>query len=151
KEPQQNDPHSPFNGAEPSIYAHFSQKIANAAEHGVAGVIMVNDAPELNKRLDADKKVWNDSLDQLADERAKFKKDNPSPTPAQITDHRQKINQLAERVFNVGKKLTGEYDVLLKFQEAGRDASGPQIPVFFATRAAVDNVLKQASGHDLAE
>jgi len=43
KEPQANDPSSPFDGASPSQYALFTAKQKNAALHGVAAMIMVND------------------------------------------------------------------------------------------------------------
>ena len=43
KEPQMNDPKSPFDGASPSPFALFTAKQTNAAKHGVAAMIMVND------------------------------------------------------------------------------------------------------------
>ena len=44
KEPQQSDPNSRFDGERNSQYAYFSAKEANAAVHGVAAVILVNDS-----------------------------------------------------------------------------------------------------------
>jgi hypothetical protein len=44
KEPQQNDAKSPFDGTSPSRYAVFTAKQINAAKHGVAAMIMINDA-----------------------------------------------------------------------------------------------------------
>lgn len=43
KEPQLNDPQSPFDGQSPSQYALFTAKQINAAKHGVAAMIFVND------------------------------------------------------------------------------------------------------------
>ncbi len=43
KEPQLNDPNSPFDGVAPSQFALFTAKQTNAAKHGVAALIMVND------------------------------------------------------------------------------------------------------------
>ena len=43
KEPQMNDPQSPFDGTTPSPFALFTAKQTNAAKHGVAAMIMVND------------------------------------------------------------------------------------------------------------
>ncbi len=43
KEPGQNDPTSRFDGAGPSQYAFFSTKELNAALHGAAALILVND------------------------------------------------------------------------------------------------------------
>jgi hypothetical protein len=44
KEPQMNDPDSPFDGTSPSQYALFTAKQINAATHGVAALIFINDA-----------------------------------------------------------------------------------------------------------
>jgi len=44
KEPQINDPKSPFDGEAPSQYALFTAKQMNAAKHGAAAMIMINDA-----------------------------------------------------------------------------------------------------------
>lgn len=43
KEPQMNDPKSPFDGTSPSQFALFTAKQSNAAKHGVAALILVND------------------------------------------------------------------------------------------------------------
>lgn len=43
KEPQITDPKSPFDGEAPSQYALFTAKQMNAAKHGVAALIMIND------------------------------------------------------------------------------------------------------------
>jgi hypothetical protein len=44
KEPQSNDPNSVFAGTEPSQYAFFTTKESNAAKHGAAALILINDA-----------------------------------------------------------------------------------------------------------
>jgi len=44
REPRQDDENSPFAGKEASIYASLRHKAVNAAKHGAAAVIMVNDA-----------------------------------------------------------------------------------------------------------
>ncbi len=43
KEPQANDPNSVFAGTDPSNYAFFTSKEENAAKHGAAALILVND------------------------------------------------------------------------------------------------------------
>ncbi len=43
KEPQLNDPSSPFDGIKPSQHALFTTKQINAAKHGVAAMLFVND------------------------------------------------------------------------------------------------------------
>ena len=47
KEPQQNNPHSLFDGTNPSRHALFVTKVSNAFQHGAAAVIMINDHQEL--------------------------------------------------------------------------------------------------------
>ena len=44
KEPQQNDPKSPFDGTDPSQFALYTAKQLNAAKHGVAAMIIINDS-----------------------------------------------------------------------------------------------------------
>lgn len=43
KEPQQEDPKSPFDGTKSSRHALYGTKMANAKNHGAVGVIFVND------------------------------------------------------------------------------------------------------------
>lgn len=43
KEPGQDDPNSRFEGARPSQHAFFSSKLLNAAVHGAAALILIND------------------------------------------------------------------------------------------------------------
>ena len=43
KEPGMTDPDSPFDGTQTTRYALFASKIANAIEHGAAGMLIVND------------------------------------------------------------------------------------------------------------
>ncbi|MBX6315245.1 MAG: M20/M25/M40 family metallo-hydrolase [Isosphaeraceae bacterium] len=44
REPQQDKEDSPFGGKQTTDYAQFRRKLNNAAEHGAAAVLMVNDA-----------------------------------------------------------------------------------------------------------
>ncbi|MBM3967859.1 MAG: M28 family peptidase, partial [Planctomycetes bacterium] len=44
KEPQSTDPNSVFAGTEPSNYAFFTSKEMNAAKHGAAALVLINDA-----------------------------------------------------------------------------------------------------------
>jgi hypothetical protein len=49
KEPQQADPASQFAGTQSSRHALFATKLANAIEHGAAGLIFVNDSLSFEK------------------------------------------------------------------------------------------------------
>jgi len=49
KEPQQADPKSSFSGTQSSRHALFATKLANAIQHGAAGMIFVNDTLSFEK------------------------------------------------------------------------------------------------------
>jgi len=51
-EPQQDNPHSVFDGNQNSRHAALSRKIANASEHEVGGVIFINDAVSVERHKD---------------------------------------------------------------------------------------------------
>jgi len=55
-EPQQDDPHSVFDGNQNSQYAALSRKIANASEHEVGGVVFCNDGPEVRRTVEAERR-----------------------------------------------------------------------------------------------
>jgi hypothetical protein len=44
QEPQKDDPHSVFDGNQASQHAALARKVANASEHEVGGLVLVNDA-----------------------------------------------------------------------------------------------------------
>ncbi len=52
REPQQNDPKSPFSGTANSPYAPFQHKATNAFQHGAAAVLFVNDLAGLKGEPD---------------------------------------------------------------------------------------------------
>jgi len=51
-EPQQDNPHSVFEGNQNSRHAALSRKIANASEHEAGGVIFINDAVAVERHKD---------------------------------------------------------------------------------------------------
>ncbi len=57
KEPQQDNPHSAFDGTETTAHAYIRTKIQAAVEHGAAGVLIVNDAGTVKEEEGTDKLV----------------------------------------------------------------------------------------------
>lgn len=148
KEPQQNNPHSVFDGTRPSQHAPFTRKIANAFEHGAAAVVLVNDHYELRTKRASDEREWREAVDKLADLRKKFleKKDATAEDEAK---HRDEVRPLVDALQAIQARLSGDYDQLLEFNGAGSESGHPKLPVYFAKRAAVDAVFKAAGADSL--
>ncbi len=149
KEPEQNNPHSLFNGDKPSQYATFMSKIANANEHGAAGIILVNDGLELKQRGDAEQKAFTAAIEKLAEIQTEFKK-LEQPAPDAVAKFRNEATKLAEQIAQLGKSIGGDLDKVLEFNGAGPDSTHRKLPVMFASRAKIDVVLKTALNKDLA-
>jgi hypothetical protein len=66
-EPQQDNPHSVFEGNQNSRYAALSRKIANASEHEAAGVIFLNDAVAVKREQEAIQRRDSAELDADGD------------------------------------------------------------------------------------
>lgn len=149
KEPQQNDPHSKFDGNRASQHATFNRKIANAFEHGAAGVILVNDQLEVTQKRAADEKNRAEALQKLVDAHRGFA-EQKDPTPEATQEHRSEVNRLIAQLYSLNERLVGDYDQLPDFAGAGTDSSHPKFPVFFAKRSAIGSLLKAAGLDDLA-
>ncbi|MFN0020377.1 MAG: M28 family peptidase [Pirellulaceae bacterium] len=149
KEPQQENKDSIFNGAAPSKYAPFQQKIATATERGAVAVIFVNDSIELKLRSQEAKKQLADSLDALVALQTKFK-ESKEPTADEFAVYAAQAEKLASTAAESAKLLSGSPDRLLPYNGAGEDGSGKRIPVYFCLRETMDGVVKAALGKDLA-
>jgi hypothetical protein len=148
-EPQQDNPHSAFNGTKNSPHAPFVRKISNAYEHGAAGVIFVTDDFDIRRAVKDRNQFLQSVIDKLAEVNAEFKKIN-KPSLEQIDEHRKQIEDLAGQLENQSAKLAEEFDPMLKFDVAGSDNSGRDFPVLYLRRAALDPVVKAATGKGLA-
>lgn len=148
KEPEQRNPHSKFNGTEPSQYAPFAAKISNANQHEVAGVIFVNDANELDNRAQQEREAFDGILEQITKAREEFNK-NPHRSPEEDAKYRAEIGQLAEQLQQISKRLAGDLDLVLEFNGAGPESNHRKLPVMFVSRSKIDIVLQAALGKDL--
>ncbi|HEV3341460.1 MAG TPA: M20/M25/M40 family metallo-hydrolase [Pirellulales bacterium] len=149
-EPQQNNPHSAFNGTDHSPHAYFTRKVSNAFQHGAAAVVLCNDDFDLKKNVDGRMKRWQRAVDELSASQAKFNQIG-SPTPEQIEAQRQEIEKLVKEVSSQSEKLFGEYDPLLGFLGAGQSDETHKIPVAFCRRSAIEPMVKSALGKTLSE
>ncbi len=73
-EPQQNNPHGPFQGTRDSAFAALTKKVSNAYQHGAVAVIFVTDEYEITKEMKSQKKLLGETLDKLTKENEKLKK-----------------------------------------------------------------------------
>ncbi len=151
KEPQQQDKNSKLAGARSSQHAFFTTKINNAAKHGAAAVIMVNDELTLKQsRANASttiEKATNAYLKAGLDY-AKQKEAGKSPDPAKAADSLAKLAGLVEAA---RKRLDADHDQLITFTGAGDNENNPTMPVFFCKRAFVQEAIKKATGQSLSE
>jgi hypothetical protein len=148
KEPQQKDKNSPFDGDKNSQYAPFVRKIENAVEHGAAAIIFVNDAAELSGKREENTKLLKAALDKLSELREELSKTSLSDEAFQKAA--TAVSKAAADAAELSKALASGGDSLLPFAGAGTTAGNNKIPIFFATRAAIDQLLAAAGQKDLA-
>ena len=144
-EPQQKNPHSNFDGAEHSRHAFFNTKVSNAFQHGAAAVIFVTDATEIEDRVAAARKQWQEALDELVVKQTEWKKVE-NPTREELEAQRKESERLAKQIEVLGTSMQQEYDPVFKLHRAGEDAEGREIPVIHVRRGVIDPIIKSAAG-----
>jgi hypothetical protein len=148
-EPEQDNPHSAFDGTKHSQHAPFVRKISNAYEHGAAAVIFCTDEFEINNNVERREKRLMEAIDDLGHLQAEFKAKGKH-TRAELEAHRAKVLDLAESIQERSKRLEAEYDPILKFSMGGDGGESRDFPVLHCSRKALDQVLKAALDTDLA-
>ena len=149
KEPQQDNPHSAFDGTKSSRHAHFATKVSNAYSHGAAGVILINDQFGIEQSAKTSRNQWNESVDELVKLRSEFQK-KAKPSEEDVAEHRESISKLVSRIHTLDEKLAGDHDEILPLQGAGTESSHRKMPVFFASRQLIDRVIKASLDTELA-
>ncbi|NQU22834.1 MAG: M20/M25/M40 family metallo-hydrolase [Candidatus Nealsonbacteria bacterium] len=147
-EPQQDDPESVFNGTKDSAHAPLRRKIANAFEHGAAGVIFCTDRVEVDKNLARMRRGWQKALDRLAAEHAKFKAVE-NPTMEQMEIQHERIEELIGQVQACGEWVKERVDPVQSFATGGSNPR-PIFPVVHCRREVLDRVVRAALDTDLA-
>lgn len=150
-EPQQENPHSLFEGTSNSRHAPFRRKVSNAYEHGAAAVVFVNDEFDVRKNIDALRARWQAAVDDMSAENTKFKAIEKA-SPEDWKQHEERVGQLAGDIQKYAGQLAVAQDPLLPFDGAGsEDGEGRDFPVLTCRREALDRVVKAALGKSLAE
>ena len=149
-EPQQNNPHSAFDGTRHSEHAPLSRKVSNAYEHGAAAVIFVSSEAGVIKEVRTPLKRWQEALDKLSAAQAEFAKIE-SPTLTQVREHQVKVDELLAEIKERGEKLQAETDPLLDFGRSAGEDGGRDFPVVHCWRGVIDMALKLSLGKSLAE
>ena len=146
KEPQQDNPNSVFEGKENSQYAFFTAKELNAAMHGVAALILVNDARTVELAV---AKLTEDFV--RAEEALQELKNSAEPDDAGEKERRQTrlriATQLVESLQNKIKNNAG--DVPMTVEAAGTPLTSETVPTFYCTRKLADQLIQAGSGKSL--
>ncbi len=149
-EPQQANPHSAFNGAADSRHGPFTRKVSNAYEHGAAAVIFCTDRFDIDKNHAQWESRWLASIDQLTEEKAKFKAlANPSGDDRKA--HETRTATLTTEIDSLAAKVQAAADPMLAFTTVGPEGGRTGFPVLFCRRAAIDPIVQAALGMDLAK
>jgi hypothetical protein len=149
-EPQQSNPHGPFDGTRDSSHAPLARKISNAYQHGAEAVILVTDEAEIRERVADAARRYRRALDAIAEANDELKavKD---PTLDQIESHRKKIDSLLERARTASRSVAAEYDPLFPFDRGGDTTDSRRFAVLHCRRGAIDPMIQAALGTNLAD
>ncbi|MBW3598360.1 MAG: M20/M25/M40 family metallo-hydrolase [Planctomycetes bacterium] len=150
KEPRQSKGAEEFNGEHPSQHALFATKIENAAKHGAAAIVFVNDHHELVNKLAVERQAWLKATQELAELTKKFSEAGDTSDEA-FRKHREEVDKLLETINAHAKNLDAPADALLAFEQAGDDAKHDDLPVFFVKRSVIEPIIRSSLGASLAE
>ena len=103
KEPQQQNPHSLFDGTKPSRHALFVTKVSNAFQHGAAAVVMINDQAELSRSQTSRLQAWNKAVEKLVEIHQAYSKLEETDDKQQAK-YQQDIQAQAKAIDNMGTK-----------------------------------------------
>ncbi|MBX3413502.1 MAG: M20/M25/M40 family metallo-hydrolase [Pirellulales bacterium] len=150
REPQQDNPHSAFNGTRHSEHAPFARKVSNAYAHGAAAVIFLTDDYDISKRVAQRRKLWLAAIEKLADAFDEMSKIEEA-APADVVAERKKVDELLQEVSQQNAKLEQELDPILKFDSAGPGETGRTMPIVHCRRGVIEPAVKAIYGKSIAE
>ena len=139
-EPQQNNPHSAFEGRENSRHATFATKVSNAYQHGAAGVIFVTDQVEIDRRRAAAQRRYEHAVEQIKETRAAWREKGEQNGDA-AAKHHKTIASLTRQMEQSKKRLDSDLDDVFGLRRAGEDDGGRKMPVIQCCRKFIDRVL----------
>ncbi|MCA9101528.1 MAG: hypothetical protein KDA63_10275, partial [Planctomycetales bacterium] len=144
-EPQQDNPHSVFDGTETSRHAPFVRKLANAYEHGAAAVIFCTGEHEILKDVRRALARYENTLEELDQLRTKFAA-TEHPSLAAIDEYLDQVGDLVEQTQRRAERVRSVYDPMLGFHAAGAGSEAREMPVLFIRREPLSKVLKATLG-----
>ncbi len=150
KEPQQDNPHSIFDGTRPSQHALFSRKISNAYQQGAAGVVLINDAHGLAETREQVEAALDTALEDLEKRKQQYAQEDQR-TSDEIVAYYEDIATLAEKIAQYSRQLGGNHDELLALEGAGNETSRPNFPVVFVKREVIAPLVEKQFRQSLEE
>jgi hypothetical protein len=147
-EPQQKNPHSPFDGTSDSMHAPLMRKVSNAYQHGAAAVLFVTDEVEIRAKVAAQRKRWQEALDKAKTDFDALAKVSPDDLEA-LDEERLRLLRVIENLKTQGTELGQEFDPLLPFERGDSDAR--RLPVVHVRRLLIDQLFKATGQPTLAK
>ncbi|MBL6713552.1 MAG: M28 family peptidase [Pirellulales bacterium] len=149
-EPQQDNPHSLFDGNQNSRHAALSRKIANASEHEVGGVIFLNDAVAVARERESIDRRVDAAIESIVKKREAYR--GGEAADAQLRrGYLEEVAAEAAAVTRAAEELTTDGDALMAFDRAGDGSEARRMPILQLRRAAIEPVLEEVLGTPLAE
>lgn len=149
RNPQQDNPHSPFAGPHGGISRHadLRTKLSNAYRHGAAAVLFVTDPH--STREDAEKAV--DRLSEARDKVIAAAEALAEAEGGEQDDAHDRLVEAVRKLKQVRNDVeSAEADPLMKFGYGGY-GDEDTIPVLHIKQAACNKILQQALGKTLEE
>ena len=112
-------------------------------------MILVNDNLSVTQSATAEKRRWKESLDRIAGLRDKLQ-ELTDPSPEQVAEHRAEVLKITKELATLDERFQRGFDEVLALDGAGFESSHVNLPVFFARRKAIDEMVRGATGSDLA-
>ena len=150
KHPGQGDKKVAFNSSSGQRHALFNSKVSNAFQHGAAGVILVNDSFGVTQAKRGVQNARDEEVKKLIERRNEFKK-NETPSADERQQYQSDIDKIIGRIEHFEQQLAMGSDKILQFGEGGQSSNWKTLPVYFATRAAIEPVVQAALGKSLTE
>lgn len=160
-EPQQENPHSVFDGNQNSRHAALSRKIANASEHEVGGVVFINDAVSVARERESIDRRVDAAIDAIIAKREAFRSppeaaddaDAQQPRPAGADARRAYLEGVAGEATAIARataELATDGDALMAFDRAGDGSEARRMPIVHVRRSVLEPILGEALAEPLS-
>lgn len=148
-EPQQDNPHSAFDGNQNSRHAALSRKVANASEHEAGGVVFVNDIVAVRREQESlDRRV-----EAAVEGIGKRREAHEASQQADAAERRAYLEGLAAEAAAISRavdELATDGDALMAFDRAGDGSDARRMPILHLRRAVLEPLIESVFGKQLA-